>query len=235
MENKIYTGKCCLEVMREIESNSIDMILCDLPYGITKNKWDVIIPFEPLWNQYERIIKDNAAIVLFASFPFTGQLFESNKKLFRYSLIWKKSNATGFLNAKKMPLRAHEDILVFYKKLPIYNPQKTTGHKRKVSKAIHKINCIASSNYGSHKLTDYDSTERYPTSVLEFPSDKQKRKGHPTSKPVSLLKNLILTYTNEGGVVLDNCAGSGSTGIAAKETGRSFILIDKYYNIEITL
>lgn len=135
--NKIYNVDC-LDGMNQIEDCSIDMILCDLPYGVTsRNKWDTIIPFEPLWESYERIIKNNGAIVLTAVQPFTSLLLMSNKKLFRYSLVWEKTTPTGFLNAKKMPLRTHEDILVFYKSPPIYNPQKTTGHKRKVSKAEH--------------------------------------------------------------------------------------------------
>lgn len=219
----LYQGDC-LEVMKEIKDKSIDMILCDLPYGITaRNKWDEIIPFESLWNQYERIIKPNGSIVLTCSQPFTSMLLMSNKKLFKYSLVWQKTTPTGFLNAKKMPLRTHEDILVFYKSLPTYNPQKTTGHKRKVSKAEHKINCVKTTDYGEHGLTTYDSTERYPTSVLSFSTDKQKSALHPTQKPVALFEWLIKTYTNEGELVLDNCIGSGTTAIACINTKRNFI------------
>ena len=150
----------------------------------------------------------------------------SNPKLWRYNLIWQKTTPTGFLNAKKMPLRSHEDILVFYKKLPTYNPQKTKGHKRKVSLAKHKINCKESEDYGKYSLTSYDSTERYPTSILKFKTDKQKAALHPTQKPVALCEYLIKTYTNEGEVVLDNCFGSCSTGVACVNTKRKFIGIE---------
>ena len=231
--NKIY-NQDCLEGMKFIEDKSIDMILCDLPYGTTKNKWDIIIPFEPLWKQYERVIKDNGAIVLTCSQPFTSMLLMSNKKLFKYSLVWEKTTPTGHLNAKKMFLRVHEDILVFYKNLPTYNPQKTTGHPRKVSKAEHKINCVKTTNYGEHGLTTYDSTERYPTSILKFTTDKQKEALHPTQKPVALFEYLIKTYTNECEIVLDNCIGSGTTAVACINTNRNYIGFEteeKYFNI----
>lgn len=220
--NKIYNQDCLIG-MGYINDKSIDMILCDLPYGVTQNKWDIIIPFDLLWNQYQRIIKDNGAIVLTCNQPFTSMLLMSNRKLYRYSLVWKKTTPTGHLNAKRMPLRIHEDILVFYKKLPIYNPQKTTGHPRKVSKAEHKINCVKTTNYGEHGLTTYDSTERYPTSVLEFATDKQKEAIHPTQKPIALFEYLIKTYTNENDLILDNCIGSGTTAIAAMNTCRNYI------------
>lgn len=223
---KLYQGDC-LEVMKQIQAKSINMILCDLPYGITaRNKWDVVIPFDKLWEQYNRIIKDNGAIVLFGSGMFTSSLMQSNQKMWRYNLIWHKTTPTGFLNANRMPLRAHEDIVVFYKSLPVYNPQKTTGHKRKVSKAEHKINSKKTEDYGEHGLTTYDSTERYPTSVLTFSTDKQKVALHPTQKPVALLEWLIKTYTNEGEIVLDNCMGSGPTGVACLNTNRNFIGIE---------
>lgn len=231
--NKIYNMDC-IDGMKMIPDKSIDMILCDLPYGTTQNKWDVIIPFEPLWREYERVIKPNGAIVLNCSQPFTSMLLMSNPKLFRYSLTWEKTTPTGHLNAKKMPLRKHEDILVFYKKLPTYNPQKTTGHVRKVSKAEHKKNCVKTSNYGEHGLTTYDSTERYPTSVLKFATDKQKEALHPTQKPVVLYEWFIKTYTNEGQTVLDNCIGSGTTAIACINTNRNYIgfeLDKQYYDI----
>lgn len=223
---KLYQGDC-LEVMKDIEDKSIDMILCDLPYGITaRNKWDIVIPFDKLWEHYNRIIKDNGAIVLFGSSMFTSSLMQSNSKMWRYNLIWHKTTPTGFLNANRMPLRAHEDIVVFYKSLPTYNPQKTNGHERKVSKAEHKRNSKKTEDYGGHGLTTYDSTERYPTSILTFATDKQKEALHPTQKPVELLEWLIKTYTNEGEVILDNCMGSGSTGVAAINTNRSFIGIE---------
>ena len=217
----------CLNEMKKIPDKSINMILCDLPYGSTQNKWDIIIPFELLWHQYKRIIKENGAIVLTCNQPFTSMLLMSNNKLFRYSLVWEKTTPTGHLNAKKMPLRIHEDILVFYKKLPTYNPQKTAGHKRKVSKAEHKINCVKTSNYGTHGLTTYDSTERYPTSVLKFKTDKQKHPLHPTQKPVALFEWLINTYTNEYDLVLDNTAGVVTTGLASENLNRRWICIEK--------
>lgn len=218
--------------MKDIPDGSIDMILCDLPFGQTsRNKWDVVIPFEPLWEQYRRIVKDNGAIVLFANGMFTAELMYSNKSMWRYNLIWEKTQPTGFLNAKKMPLRSHEDICIFYKGMPTYNPQKSTGHKRKVSKAEHKTNCKNTTDYGEHGLTTYDSTERYPRSVLKFAKDSQKSALHPTQKPVALLEYLIKTYTNPGETVLDNCMGSGSVGVACLNTDREFIGIelDRHY------
>ena len=218
----------CLEVMTDIPDESIDMILCDLPYGTTRNKWDSIIPLDKLWNEYERIIKDNGAIVLFSQMPFTAELTHSNLKLFKYEWIWEKDNGTGFLNAKKMPLKIHENILVFYKKLPTYNPQMRTGFKPyKCKQGRH------STNYGLYEqghITESNG-ERYPIDIIEFKKDSGL---HPTQKPVALLEYLIKTYTNEGDVVLDNCMGSGSTGVACLNTNRSFIGIEKdenYFNI----
>lgn len=220
--------------MPSINDGSVDMILCDLPYGITaRNKWDSVIPFSCLWDQYNRIIKDNGTIVLFGCGMFTANLMKSNPDMWRYNLIWQKTQPTGFLNAHKMPLRAHEDICVFYKKPGTYNPQKTDGHIRKVSSADHKRNCNKSTDYGGYHFSSYDSTERFPTSVLRFPKDTQKCKLHPTQKPVALLEWLIKTYSNEEDVILDNCMGSGSTGIACMNTNRKFIgieLDENYYN-----
>ena len=230
---KLLQGDC-LELMKTIPDGSVDLILCDLPYGTTRNKWDSIIDLDLLWQQYERIIKDNGAIVLTAQTPFDKVLGVSNLKLLRYEWIWEKTAATGHLNAKKMPMKAHENILVFYKKIPTYNPQKTFGHERKVSKSEHKINCKKTENWGEHGLTSYDSTERYPRSVLLFPSDKQKSKLHPTQKPVALMEYLIRTYTDEGELVFDNCMGSCSTGVACINTDRKFIgieLDETYFNI----
>lgn len=217
----------CLVGMRQIPDKSIDMILCDLPYGTTQNKWDTIIPLNPLWRQYERIVKDNGAIVLTGCQPFTSQLIMSNPKLYRYELIWQKTTVTGHLNAKKMPMRAHENILVFYKKLPTYNPQMTTGHKRKISTARHKRNSKKSTNYNDYELSSYDSTERYPRSVMTYATDKQKSVIHPTQKPVALFEYLIKTYTNEGEVVFDGCSGSGTTAVAAINTNRKFLCMEK--------
>lgn len=218
----------CLDGMKGIDDKSIDLICTDLPYGQTaRNKWDSVIPFEPLWVQYERIIKDNGAIVLFANGMFTADLMQSNRKLWKYNLIWQKTQPTGFYNAKKMPLRSHEDICIFYKKPPTYNPQKTTGHKRKVSKAEHKINCKQSLDYGVGGLTTYDSTERYPKSVLTFAKDIQKSALHSTQKPVALIEEIIKTYTNPGKLVLDSCAGSMTVAIAAINTERNYICFEK--------
>ena len=235
----------CLELMKEIPSKSIDLILCDLPYGTTKNKWDSVIDLELLWKQYNRIIKDNGVILLFAQTPFDKVLGVSNLKDLRYEIIWQKTAPTGFLNAKKMPMKAHENILVFYKKLPTYNPQMTKGHPRKVSsKSSRKKSVerhqgkseVLASNYNSYgeSQADYDSTERYPLSVQIFAKDQQKENYHPTQKPVALLEWLIKTYTNEGNLVLDNCMGSGSTGVACVNTSRNFIgmeLTEQYFEI----
>ena len=213
----------CLELMKAIPAGSVDMILCDLPYGTTRNSWDIHIDNGELWIQYRRIIKDNGAIVLFASGAFGASLIVTAGRLYRYSLVWVKTTPTGFLNAKRMPLRAHEEIIVCYKHPPVYHPQMTHGHVRKVSTAEHKRNSKMSSDYGRYKAQTYDSTDRYPTSVLRFSTDKQKSALHPTQKPVALLEYLIRTYTDEGDTVLDNCMGSGSTGVAAMNCGRNFI------------
>jgi site-specific DNA-methyltransferase (adenine-specific) len=222
-ENNIYFGDC-LQLMLEIDNKSIDMILCDLPYEVSaRQKWDVLIPFEPLWKQYERIIKDNGAIVLFAAEPFRTKLISSNYNLFKYDLIWQKNKSTGFLNAKKQPLRQHESILIFYKKPPIYNPQKSKGHKPVNAFTNH----VESMVYGKTKtgVSGGGSTERYPTSILKFNvvNNDSEDRVHSAQKPIALLEYLIKTYTNENDIVLDNCAGSGSTCLAAKNTNRKFI------------
>ena len=232
MNIELYNGDC-LEAMKSIPDKSIDMILCDLPYETTRNRWDKMIDLEKLWEQYERIIKDNGAIVLFAQTPFDKVLGVSNLKLLRYEWIWEKTTATGHLNAKKMPMKAHENILVFYKKLPKYNPIKTTGHTPVHSYTKHQDD---GSNYGKTKagISGGRSTERYPRSVQKFKTDKQKETLHPTQKPVELLEYLIKTYTDENELVLDNCMGSGSTGVACVNTNRNFIgmeLDNNYFNI----
>lgn len=223
--NKIIHGDC-LDIMPKLPSNSIDMILCDLPYGTTKNKWDSVIDLQSLWTQYERVIKDNGAIVLTAQTPFDKVLGASNLKLLRYEWIWEKTSATGHLNAKRMPMKAHENILVFYKKLPTYNPQKTTGHQ-----PVHSYtkNQDDGSNYGKTKIGIHGggSTERYPRSVLVFPTDKQKEALHPCQKPLALFQYLLKTYTNEGDIILDNCMGSGTTAVAASMLNRNFVGIEK--------
>lgn len=232
--NRLIKGDC-LEVMKDIPYKSIDMILCDLPYGTTQNKWDSVIDLQQLWEQYERIIKDNGVIVLFAQTPFDKVLGCSNLKLLRYEWIWEKTTATGFLNAKKMPMKAHENILVFYKKLPTYNPQKTNGHTPVHSYTKYQDD---GNNYGKTEvgISGGGSTERYPRSVQVFKTDKQKEALHPTQKPVGLLEYLIKTYTNENDVVLDNCMGSGSTIVACISTNRRYIGIEKdeqYFEIAV--
>ena len=218
----------CLELLPTIQDNSIDMILADLPYGTTaRNKWDVIIPFAPLWEQYMRIIKDHGVIALFGDEPFASELRLSNKKYYRYDWIWVKSRATGFLNAKKMPLKNTETISIFYKHLPMYHPQMTKG-KPYVSRSNK-----------SKPRTDYrkfntnweiiNNGTRYPLKTIKFNS--HIKTVHPTQKPVPLLEYLIKTYTDEGMTVLDNTMGSGSTGVAAKKLNRNFIgmELDKEY------
>ena len=235
MLNQIIHGDC-LEEMKHIPDNSIDMILCDLPYGTTGCKWDTIINLDKLWSQYERIIKDNAAIVLTAQTPFDKVLGCSNIKLLRYEWIWEKTHATGHLQAKRNPMKAHENILVFYKKLPIYNPQKTFGHKA-ANKTIKKIDVQNKTTmYGrlTSEVKTGGNTDRYPRSVVRFQSDKNKSSLHPTQKPVALFEYLIKTYTNEGDLVLDNCCGSGTTAVAAINTNRNYICIEKerkYFDI----
>lgn len=209
------------------------MILCDLPYGTTQAKWDSVIPFDKLWEQYNRVAKDTTPIVLFGAEPFSSHLRLSNLKNYKYDWIWDKPRGTGFLNSKRQPLRNHEYISVFYKKQCLYNPQKTSGHTRKVSHKKEGLKTVELYNK-ANKETFYDSTERYPRSVLTFSSDSQKSALHPTQKPVALLEYLIKTYTNEGMTVLDNTMGSGSTGVACINTNRKFIGIEKdekYFNI----
>ena len=222
----------CLELMKEIPDKSIDMILCDLPYGTTQNKWDSVIDLDSLWEQYTRIIKDKGAIVLFSAEPFTSNLILSNLKMFRYDLIWSKPQGSDFLNANRKPLRSHENICVFYKKLPIYNPQKTLGKPYKA-----KSGSTTSSNFGkfdSEWHTENADGQRMPLTVISFANHSNVNKQHPTQKPVPLLEYLIKTYTNEGALVLDNCMGSGSTGVACLHTYRDFIgfeLDENYFNI----
>lgn len=218
----------CLEIMKDISDNSVDMILCDLPYGTTRNKWDSIIPLDSLWGEYERIIKDNGAIVLFSQMPFSAELVHSNLKLFRYEWIWEKDNGTGFLNAKKMPLKIHENIEIFYKKKPTYNPQMRKGFK-----PYTQMSGRGSTNYGEQvRVKTVNDGDRFPIDIIIFQRDKEK--VHPTQKPVELLEYLIKTYSNENDLVLDNCMGSGSTGVACVNTNRNFIgieLDEKYFNI----
>lgn len=211
----------CLEVMQSIPDQSVELILCDLPYGTTRNKWDAVIPFDPLWAAYRRICR--GAIVLTAAQPFTSALVMSNLRDFKYQWVWEKSLATGFLNAKKQPMRAHEDIAVFYSSQPTYNPQKVAGAPRKYVNSVR----THSTNYGlANKPSSYDSDERYPRSVIQFPG-RDVGAAHPTQKPVALMEYLIRTYTNVGDTVMDNCMGSGTTGVACVNTDRSFIGIER--------
>lgn len=223
----------CLELMAKLPDNSIDLILCDLPYGTTRNKWDSTLPLEALWAAYKRISR--GAIVLTAQTPFDKVLGASNLPMLRYEWIWEKTHPTGHLNAKRAPMKAHENILVFYASQPTYNPIKTTGHTRKVATKRKD----ETPTYGRQQFPPlpYDSTERYPRSVLVFASDKQRSSLHPTQKPVALMEYLIRTYTNEGDVVLDNCMGSGTTGVACQNSNRRFIgmeLDSDYFQIATT-
>ena len=225
--NKIY-NEDCLEGMKRIADGSIDMILCDLPYGTTRCKWDTVIPFDPLWGQYKRIIKDNGAIVLFSKQPFTTALISSNLKDFKYSLIWRKDNHDNPLMAKKRFLNITEDIAIFYSAQCTYNPQGIT----KVNKITKQGKGQSLSQRNSRKSEYIQEYTNYPKNILEFCRDKPQM--HPTQKPVALMEYLIKTYTNPGELVLDNCMGSGTTAIACMNTGRNFIgfEMDKgYYDI----
>lgn len=230
----------CFDLMPDIPDKSIDLIFADLPYGTTKCKWDSILPLDKLWEQYKRVIKDNGCILLFAQTPFDKVLGCSNLEMLKYEWIWEKTQATGFFNSKKMPMKAHENILVFYKKPPTYNPQKTKGHKP-VNKFTKKVTIQNKTDvYGESKIdiTGGGDTERYPRSVQVFSSDKQKTKLdgtiHPTQKPLKLVEYFIKTYTNRGDLVLDNVAGSGTTAVACENLKRQYIVMEKeeeYYNI----
>lgn len=211
----------CMEVLPALDR--VDMVLCDLPYGTTRNAWDSVLPLPELWEQYERLC--NGAIVLTAQTPFDKVLGASKLDLLRYEWVWEKTHPTGHLNAKKAPMKAHENVLVFYGQQPTYNPQKTSGHVRKTATK----RADATPNYGKQDFDpiSYDSTDRYPRSVLVFSSDKQRGAFHPTQKPVELMHYLIATYTNPGDTVLDNCMGSGTTGVACAQLGRKFIGIEK--------
>lgn len=240
--NQIHHGDC-LDLMQAIPDGSIDMILADLPYGVTDCSWDIVIPLERLWGEYKRVIKKDGAVVLFGSQPFTTILIMSNLDWFRYDLIWQKDQPTGGLNANRMPLRNHEEVLVFYQNLPTYNPQKFNFQNARLK--LGEGNSISLNNkdpnrdiYG-HTWCDsryewVETGKRYPLSVMHCSSKQRSvdnvhitRKTHPTQKPVALFAYLIRTYTNPGELVLDNVAGSGTTAIAAIETGRDWLCIEK--------
>lgn len=222
----------CLELMGDIPDKSIDMILCDLPYGTTACKWDTIIPFDPLWKQYKRIIKDNGAIVLTASQPFTSALVMSNVEMFRYCWVWEKDKGANFLQANFQPLKTHEDVICFAYGKTKYNPQKTINPRKQSetnSKQLSEKRKQAGLNVEFFKSSSvYEKDKLLPRSVQYFSRDISKGGTlHPTQKPVALFEYLIKTYTNEGDLVLDNCAGSGTTGVACRNQNRKFILIEK--------
>lgn len=234
--NKIDLQKGdCIELMHKLPDKSVDMILCDLPYGITRHKWDIVIPFDELWAEYNRIIKDHGAIVLFGAEPFSTKLRMSNIKMYRYDWVWLKSRATLFQMSHKRPMNKHELVSVFYKHQPKYNPQFSKGkpYKSKGGKK-HKA-----SGFMSHDMKTLDRVNtgyRYPTTILNFPNSNNKR-FHPTEKPLNILEYLIKTYTDENDVVLDNCMGSGSTGVASARLNRKFIgyeLNGHYFDIAKT-
>ena len=218
----------CLEKMKEITDGSVDMVMCDLPYGTTQNKWDSVIPLEPLWREYRRVCKPRAAIVLTASQPFTSALVMSNLTAFKYDWCWRKPKGTGHLNAKKQPMRDKEDVLVFYREQCTYNPQFTAGtpYKDKAGKD-HSASTSMTGSYGAYTNYREDNDgKRYPKQVIEF-GVVERGTQHPTQKPVALMEYLIRTYTNEGQTVLDNTMGSGTTGVACANTGRQFIGIER--------
>ena len=232
---KLLKGDC-LELMKDIPDKSIDAIIADLPYGTTACKWDTIIPFEPLWEQYKRIIKDNGAIVLFGSQPFTSALVMSNPKWFKCEWIWRKHKGKNFNTVKRYPMKIHESIILFSNGKFTYNPQMTNGTPYK-KRGEHNVNKNGGmfENKKVGYAEDFDSSKRYPVSIQEYQNHNQKENSfHPTQKPVPLLEYLIKTYTNEGETVLDNTMGSGTTGVACVNTNRNFIgmeLDDKYFDI----
>lgn len=207
----------CLELMAGIPDASVDLILCDLPYGTTQNKWDSIIPLDALWSEYRRICR--GAIVLTASQPFTSALTMSRADWFRHAWVWEKSAATGHLNAKRMPMKLHEDVLVFSKAPATYNPQGLVPFNKVTKRGGN------GGNFGVSGAENFQEFTNYPRSILRFPSDSKT--VHPTQKPVALMEYLIRTYSNEGDTVMDNCMGSGTTGVACKNTGRRFIGIER--------
>ena len=227
--NRIYCGDC-LDLMREMPDKSVDLVLCDLPYGTTACAWDVIIPFEPLWEQYIRICKDNAAILLTASQPFTTDLINSNRKMFKYELIWYKDKPADFGNNNVKPLRYHENICVFYKSHPKYNRQFTERKGTGDSRAKYPVNFKQGSDHKfgmKDKILHYNNTGRTIGSVIEISTGMRGAIKHPTAKPIELFEHLIKTYSNEGDIVLDNCMGSGTTCVACKKLGRNYIGIEK--------
>lgn len=226
--NGVFYTADCFDAMSEIADGSVDMVMCDLPYGTTQNKWDSVLPLDDLWASYEWVCKHNAAIVLTAAQPFTSALVMSNLQSFKYDWAWRKPKGTGHLNAKRMPMRDKEDILVFYEKQCTYNPQMTEGqpYKNKAGKD-HAGNGSMTESYGAYTNFRNDNEgKRYPKQVIDF-GVVERGTIHPTQKPVALFEYLIRTYSNEGDTVLDNCAGSGTTAIAAENAGRKWICIER--------
>lgn len=213
----------CLEVMKNIPDHSVDMILCDLPYGTTACAWDCVIDLDRLWEHYSRIVKTDAAIVLFCKMPFTANLVVSNLKSFRFCYVWEKGSGAGFLNANRIPLPVTEDVCVFSIKACKYFPIMRTGKMRKKGGSSHSDESV----HGEYKSQTTVNDQYYPTNILDFSNAGRKDKVHPTQKPVELCEYLIKTYTNEGDTVLDNCMGSGTTGVACVNTNRSFLGIEK--------
>lgn len=218
---RLFQGDCLVGLSR-VETGSVDLVLCDLPYGTTNCAWDSVIPFEPLWEQYRRIVKPAGALVLFAAQPFTTALINSARKLFRYDLVWEKTSPVGFANSHRQPLRSHEQILVFYKRQPTYNPQGLV----KLEKPIVRRGGRGGSVYRSMSGESVQQYTNYPRSVLHF-HNRAERRYHPTQKPVALLEYLICTYTDPGELVVDNCIGGGSTAVACLNTGRRCIGFEK--------
>lgn len=222
--NQIHQGDC-LALMPSIPDKSIDMILCDLPYGTTSCEWDSIIDMGKLWQEYERVIKDNGAIVLTANSRFTFTLYNSNPRLFRYKWIWEKNQSPTFATCNKMPMKIYEDVLVFYKKMPSYYPQMQKGESYKKSKPINLS--VTGTKVKGGRMASQSDGDRYPTDIIKIAVHPRVDVMHPTQKPVALFEYLIKTYTNEGDLVLDNCAGSGTTAIACINSNRRYICIEQ--------
>lgn len=233
-KNKTYLGDC-LDLMPQMEIGMFDMILCDLPYGTTQCKWDAVIPFDKLWEQYRRLIKANGCIVLMCGEPFTSQLINSNLHMFRYKWIWDKKFAGNFVTANKRPLNTFEEIVIFYNNQPTYNPQKTKRDKPITSgKRCHPRNRTGTEENVTYKAEKKTYDDKHPTTIISIPRKIGKGTNHPTEKPTELMEYLILTYTNEGDLILDNCAGSGTTAEASFNTGRNYINIEReqrYFDI----
>ena len=234
MRNKILLGDC-MELLKKVPDGSVDMVLCDLPYGTTNCKWDTVLPLDELWKHYNRVCKKNAAIVLTAAQPFTSALIMSNPKYFKYTWVWEKSKATGYLNSKKMPMKAHEDVCVFYRKLPTYNPQMVQGTPYDKGKA-HRPTDVYGTQKGEIHVKNTTGL-RYPRTVQYFKTAESEGKVyHPTQKPLSLFEYLVKTYSNPGDLILDNCIGAGTTALACIKQERDYIgmeLEKKYYDITL--